>query len=132
MFNIPVAESMLFNFYTMFGIFDKGGDITFDKSHVAAASGAYCLPVLGMVLPMVLGTEGTVHRHSRQVVTFWVWLGWLFYNIRFLLFDTGDSFSGSPANYFWLINNSFMVYCHYQWVGKDILGKFHLGNKHRE
>ena len=120
------AEDFLRLFYTVFGLFDAGGSLTFDKGHVAVASGAYLLPVYGMCLPMAFGTEGTVHRHSRQVFAFWVWMGWLLYNIKYLFVDTHDAFSGSPANYFWIANNGFMVLCHYLWVGDDILGKFHL------
>lgn len=121
---ISAAEDLLRNFYTVFGLFDCGGTLSFAKGHSAAAGGAYAFPVFGLCIPFFLGTEAPVSRHARHMFGFWVWAGWTLYNLKYWMSD--DPFGKSPANNFWLIHNTLMVGLHYQWVGKDVLHKFKL------
>ena len=122
---VGAAQDFLQTYYAVLGLCDTGGDVSFSQGHVATGSCAFALPVFGLYLPVVLGTEASVSRHSRHTYGFWVWLGWTLYNAKYLVVGK-DSFGGSPANYFWLLNNSFITYLHYRWVGNDLLGKFKL------
>ena len=123
--SIPPAQNLVQAVYTIFGTFDAGGKISFEKGHATVISGAYALPLYGIYLPMILGTENAVGRHHRHVYAFWLWLGWLLYNVKFLV-EGLDSYGRSPANYFWIAHHCFYVYLHYRWVGNDIRAKLKL------
>ena len=121
---VSVGEDVVRNFYTLGGVVDTGGDVAFDHVHSAVASAAFALPVIGMLLPGLLGTETRESRQARQTLGFWVWLGWTIYHVKFLM--SNDPYGGTTSNYIWLVNNGASAYLHYRWVGRDVRAKLKL------
>ena len=121
---ISAAEDLLRNLYSMFGILDAGGHLEIvTGGHVGTALAAFALPVLGTYIPaLLLGKEDAGSRRVRHEVGFWVYLGFIFFGVKFIAL--GDPFGTSTSNLFFLSNNAFMTYLHYQWIGNDIRSKF--------
>ena len=123
----PVNEFLL-RCFAWFGIFDAGITSVDDiNTGIGALGGcSYALPCLAIYLPRFLGKETPAARQTRQEYGFWVWTGWVIFNIVPLMGLHDSPYSGSPANYVWLVNNIFIAYLHYRWAGKSALSKLKL------
>ena len=131
------SEDIIRQIFSMFGMLDTGSKLYFAKvGLVTGASGAYSMPVFGMYLPWIMGKEDEAMRKCRHLYGFWLCLGWFVCHFKYLIMSiiAGDSgsdddvepYGGSPANYYWVISNAFMIYVHFRWVGKDVIAKLKL------
>ena len=125
---VAAARDFLPNWYNLFGLVDAGGDdVSFGSGHGVIGGATWVLPVFGLYLPAVLGTENSVGRHHRQFFGFWGWTSWTLFHFKFAFLNSdNDPFGGTPANYFWLANNLFFTWVHFKWVGSDLKHKFKL------
>ena len=123
---VDAAKDLIPKAISWFGLLDAGDNDALSTGLPALGGAAYSFPILAINLPRFLGTETSVSRHTRHVFMFWTWMGWVLFNVVILVKDFNLAYSGTPANYAWLVNNSLMVYCHYQWVGRDVLAKLKL------
>ena len=125
--NVNAAVDLLQVLFPWLNLLDAGGTLDLSGGIAAMGGAAYALPCLATYLPHLLGTETPGGQHARYMYGFWVWLGWMIFNVaQTFVFDT--SFGGTPACYAWIVNNLAMVYLNLRWAGgsKAVLSKIKM------
>lgn len=124
---VPAAQTILKQLITFFGLLPHAGlDLSTADDAWNMCGATMTLPLAMLFLPRFLGTENAVGRHHRQMVTFWLWFGYLIYHSRLYVLPGNNAFGGTTCNAFWILVNAVGTGLHYKWVGGDIQTKLKL------
>lgn len=128
---VEAAQKLVVQMITCFGLLPVAqGELDLapgQNDPWVVCGAAMVLPLATVFIPRFVGTENSVGRHHRQMVTFWCWFGYLLYHLRlYVLRPENHPFAGTTCNAAWIVFNALATLVHFQWVGRDLGAKLKL------